>query len=35
MRDPRVIDGGDAFDKPPFVDPDFVLPPKRKRVAEF
>jgi len=34
-RDPRVIDGGDAFDKMPFVDPDFVPPPKKKKVVKF
>ena len=34
-RDPRVIDGGDAFDKMPFVDPNFVPPPKKKKVVKF
>lgn len=34
-RDPRVIDGGDMFDKPPFVDPNFVPPPKKKKVLNF
>ena len=34
-RDPRVIDGGDTFEKPPFVDPDFVPPPKKKKPVKF
>lgn len=34
-RDPRVIDGGDMFDKPPFVDPNFDPPPRKKKVLNF
>ncbi len=33
-RDPRVINGGDAFDKMPFVDPNFVPPPKKKKAVK-
>jgi hypothetical protein len=30
-----AIAGGNAFDKPPFVDPNFVPPPKKKKVLNF
>jgi N-sulfoglucosamine sulfohydrolase len=33
--DPRVIGDGSAFDKKPFVDPDFVPTPKKKKVLTF
>ena len=34
-RDPRVMGDGSTFDSKPFVDPEFVPPPKRKKVLEF
>jgi len=33
--DPRVVGDGDAFDRKPFVDPDFVPPPKKKKILKF
>ena len=33
--DPRVIGDGAAFDRKPFVDPNFVPPPKKKKVLKF
>jgi uncharacterized sulfatase len=33
--DPRVIGDGSTFDRKPFVDPDFVPPPKKKKTLSF
>lgn len=33
--DPRVIGDGSTFDRKPFVDPDFVPPPKKKKTLNF
>ena len=33
--DPRVIGDGSTFDRKPFVDPEFVPEPKKKRVLKF
>jgi hypothetical protein len=33
--DPRVTRGGSAFDQEPFIDPDFVPSPSKKKILTF